>query len=345
MTTSLYAALLDRLPLPITVVTATGVIMYRNRTFDEAFGAEADSWLRNAALSLGGERGWLHGFFADYQDNHSVEMEFGGRLYRIEKIMAEPLDQSTVALQFDDITRQAEIEQSKSDFTSMIVHDLRGPLSGIQATLDFVLNDRERFGPMHEDLLKEAYGESGRMMNLINEILDFSKIQSGRYTVDYEPVRLAGMLKRAVLSLQAIAVRNEVVLLSAHTSDLPTIEGSVEKLTQAVINLVSNALKFTPRGGVISVGCQAIPDQRHPQHVAIMVSDTGVGISDEDLGRLFQRYEQGGSRAVRGEAGTGLGLYIVKEIAEAHGGSLEVASVQGVGTSVVMCLPVQHQKK
>ena len=339
---TVYAALLDRLHLPIAVVTPTGVVMYRNKPFERVFGNEADSWLRNAALSLGGERGWLNAFFHTLEENESIEVEYNDRLYRVEHLMSGAIDPASTALLFEDITSEAEKEQSKSDFTSMIVHDLRGPLSGIQATLDFVLSDRDKFGPMHEDLLKEALSESGRMMSLINEILDFSRIQAGKYSVEYETVRLAGMLRRAALSLQAVAVRNEVLLVSAHTANLPSIQGSLEKLTQVLINLISNALKFTQKGGMVTVGCHVLPDAHRPESVVITVTDTGIGMSDLELERLFHRYEQTSSRPIRGEAGTGLGLYIVKEIVEAHGGTLEVASVEGVGTSMLAQIPMKQ---
>ncbi|MEO8217149.1 MAG: HAMP domain-containing sensor histidine kinase [Acidobacteriota bacterium] len=342
--TSLYSALLDRLQIPITVVTATGVIMYRNRAFDQTFGTEAEGWMRSAATSVAGERGWLYWFFGD-GEKHSAEVEWNGRIYRIEKVMSEPVDAASVALLIEDVTRQAEAEQAKSDFTSMIVHDLRGPLSGIQATLDFVVQDEDNFGPMHQDLLKEASLESDRMMNLINEILDFSKIQSGKFTVENEPIRLVPLLKRTALSLQAIAARNEVTLISAYGPDLPIVNGSTEKLTQAMINLLSNSLKFTARGGVIALNAQPFPDDNSPDSVAITVTDTGVGISEEELQKLFSRYEQVSSRSFHGESGTGLGLFIVREIIEAHGGTMEVASIEGIGTSMIIRLPVVKEQK
>src|SRR5947208_7976228 len=144
------------------------------------------------------------------------------------------------------------MEQAKSDFTAQIVHALRGPLSGIQGTLEFVLSQEStRLDALYTDLLTEAQRESERMMGLINEILDFSKIQSGSFLVETEPVRVAGLLKRAVRSLQSVAARDEVFLLSAHGRDIPQILGSVEKLTQAVINQISNSHKFKPNMSLI----------------------------------------------------------------------------------------------
>ena len=179
-------------------------------------------------------------------------------------------------------------------------------------------------------------------MGLINEILDFSKIKSGNFVVEEEPVRIAGLLKRAVRSLQTVASRDEVFLLSAHGRDIPQIIGSVEKLTQAVINLISNSLKFTPKQGVVSVGAQIVRNGDAPEAIVVTVTDTGMGIKPEEINKLFEKYKQTGTKSIRGGSGTGLGLYIVKQIIEAHGGEISVASLEGVGTSMILRIPVKR---
>ena len=338
-------SLLDQLPTSIAAITENGVVRYRNRAFDEAFGTDAADWIREAARTVAGERGWLQGFFVDLHDTtRTIDVEIEGRIFRIDKIMqVDDEDGPAVALAFEDVTRQREAEQAKSDFTAQIVHDLRGPLSGIQGTLEFV-NSQEgaKLDSLYSDLLQEAYRETERMMNLINEILDFSKIQSGNFAVESEPVRIAGVLKRAVRSLQSVAARDEIFLLSAHGRDIPQIIGSVEKLTQAVINLISNSLKFTPKKGIISVGAQIVRNGDVPDAIVITVTDSGAGISAADLDKIFQKYKQSGKKSLRGGGGTGLGLYIVKQVVEAHGGEVSVASVEGVGTSMVLRLPVKR---
>jgi two-component system cell cycle sensor histidine kinase PleC len=179
-------------------------------------------------------------------------------------------------------------------------------------------------------------------MSLINEILDFSKIQSGNFSVENEPIRVAGVLKRAVRSLQSVAARDEVFLLSAHGRDVPQIIGSVEKLTQAIINLISNSLKFTPKKGLISVGAQIVRSGDVPEAIVVTVTDSGMGIKAGEIERIFEKYKQSGNKSLRGGGGTGLGLYIVKQIVEAHGGEVSVASIEGVGTSMVLRLPVKR---
>jgi signal transduction histidine kinase len=333
--------LLDRLPMPIAVATESGDLVYRNATFNEAFGSNGEQWIRQAARTVAGERGWLQGFFTG-DEHRSTDVEFNGRVYRADKIIRRSGEPPTAAISFEDVTRQREMEQAKSDFTSMVVHDLRGPLSGIQGTLEFVLGGESRLEQLHQDLLLEAQRESERMMNLINELLDFSKIESGNFVVESEAVWIAGVLKRSVRSLQSVAARDDIHLLTAHGRELPEITGSVEKLTQAVINLISNSLKFTPKKGVISVGAQVIGSGPVPEAIVVTVTDSGMGIKASDIGQIFDKYKQSGNKSLRGGGGTGLGLYIVKQVIEAHGGEVSIASIEGVGTSMVLRLPVKR---
>ena len=340
---SFATAVLDHLSTSIAVATENGAIEYRNRAFMESFGNDADQWIKDAARAVAGERGWLHGFFIDSDEHRTIDVEHEGRIYRIDRIMTVDGGAPAVALQFEDVTKQREAEQAKSDFTAQIVHDLRGPLSGIQGTLEFVLSQEgTKIDSLYADLLQEAQRESERMMSLINEILDFSKIQSGSFSVEGEPVRVAGVLKRAVRSLQSVASRDEIFLLSAHGRDIPQIIGSVEKLTQAVINLISNSLKFTPKKGLISVGAQIVRNGDVAESIVVTVTDSGMGIKAEEVDRIFEKYKQSGNKSFRGGGGTGLGLYIVKQIVEAHGGEVSVASIEGVGTSMVLRLPVKR---
>jgi two-component system phosphate regulon sensor histidine kinase PhoR len=337
-------SLLDRLPSCIVVVGELGTIRYRNTIFEETFGSDAEQWLREAARAVAGERGWLQGFFLEADEHRTIDVEIEGRIYRIDRIMRiDDAEGPGMALSFEDVTTQREAEQAKSDFTAQIVHDLRGPLSGIQGTLEFVLTQEgTKLDSLYADLLQEAQRESERMMSLINEILDFSKIQSGNFSVENEPIRVAGVLKRAVRSLQSVAARDEVFLLSAHGRDVPQIIGSVEKLTQAIINLISNSLKFTPKKGLISVGAQIVRSGDVPEAIVVTVTDSGMGIKAGEIERIFEKYKQSGNKSLRGGGGTGLGLYIVKQIVEAHGGEVSVASIEGVGTSMVLRLPVKR---
>jgi len=333
----------EKLSTPIAIVNEQGGVEWHNTAFERAFGADAKEWLKEGARVVGGERGWLQDFFIDSTEYRAVEVEIEGRSFHVEHVMnVEGYSAKAAALVFEDVTNQRQMEQAKSDFTAQIVHDLRGPLSGIQGTLEFVLSgENVKLDTMYLDLLQEAQRESERMMGLINELLDFSKIEAGNLVIEKEPVRLAGVLKRAVRSLQQVASRDEVFLMSAHGRDVPQVLGSVEKLTQAIINLVSNSLKFTPKKGLISVGAQIVRNGELPEAVVITVTDSGMGIKAGDVQQIWEKYKQSGNKSLRGGGGTGLGLYIVKQIVEAHGGDVTVASLEGIGTSMVIKLPVK----
>ena len=333
----------EKLSTPVAIVNETGGIEWHNDAFELAFGGDAKDWLKEGSRVVGGERGWLQDFFMDGDEHRAVDVEIEGRTFRVEHIMNIERDAAkSVALWFEDVTQQRQMEQAKSDFTAQIVHDLRGPLSGIQGTLEFVLSqEANKLDTMNLDLLQEAQRESERMMGLINELLDFSKIEAGNLVIEKEPVRLAGVLKRAVRSLQQVASRDEIFLMSAHGRDVPQVIGSVEKLTQAIINLVSNSLKFTPKKGLISVGAQIVRTTDVPEAIVITVTDSGMGIKAEEVPQIWEKYKQSGNKSLRGGGGTGLGLYIVRQIVEAHGGEVTVASLEGIGTSMVIKLPVK----
>ena len=335
----------EKLKSPIAIITERANVAWKNDAFEQTFGSDAQQWLKEGARAVAGESGWLQGFFVGGDDDErAVDVEIEGRTYRVERIQSiAEYGEPAVALWFEDVTAQREMEQAKSDFTSMIVHDLRGPLSGIQGTLEFVLSQEgSKIDSMYTDLLQEAQRESERMMALINELLDFSKIESGNFSVESEPIRMAGILKRAVRSLQSVASRDEIFLLTAHGRDVPQIVGSVEKLTQAIINLISNSLKFTPKKGLISVGAQIVRNGEMPEAIVVTVTDSGMGIKAGEIQQIWEKYKQTRNKSLRGGGGTGLGLYIVKQIVEAHGGEISVASIEGVGTSMVVRLPVKR---
>src|SRR5207245_2841582 len=171
----------EKLSAPIAIVNEHGGVEWHNDAFESTFGPDAKDWLKEGARVVGGERGWLQDFFMDSDDHRAVDVEIEGRTFRVEHIMnVEGQASRAVAIWFEDVTQQRQMEQTKSDFTAQIVHDLRGPLSGIQGTLEFVLSQEgNKLDSMYSDLLQEAQRESERMMGLVNELLDFSKIEAG----------------------------------------------------------------------------------------------------------------------------------------------------------------------
>ena len=158
---SKHYTIAKRVKTPIAIVNERGGVEWHNDAFDAVFGWDATDWLKEAARAVAGERGWLQGFFLAADEQRTIDVDIEGRTYRVDKIM--PIDdygEPSVALMFEDVTQQREMEQAKSDFTAQIVHDLRGPLSGIQGTLEFVLSQEgAKLDSVYSDLLTEAQRE------------------------------------------------------------------------------------------------------------------------------------------------------------------------------------------
>ncbi len=288
----------------------------------------------------------LHGSGGDQPPK--VEVEKDGRHYRAD-IFSLPGagngDTSPLlATVLIDITREKQIEQQKADFTSMIVHDLRGPLSAIMGSMEMVVDSwEEGLKDSYRDLLSGGVEEAVRMNGLINELLDIAKIESGKFKITSERMNIASVVRRAVNSMQNIAEREGIRLELVIDGQLPGLDGDKDKLTQVLINLLSNAIKFTPPKGLVCVFAEKAAGHDGTPEIRITVTDTGTGIDRAAAAKLFKRYSQADNQeAARDKklGGTGLGLYIVKELVEAHGGRIMLASEKGLGTSVVVTLPL-----
>jgi signal transduction histidine kinase len=176
-------------------------------------------------------------------------------------------------------------------------------------------------------------GES--LLLLITSILDISKIEAGRVKLAFAEVDLPAVMRDAVSTVMPLA-RKKGLRLTWQPAPLPRIQGDREKLRQCLINLVNNAVKFTPPGGAVTVEARALPGER----VALAVADTGIGIPSQHLPRVFDVFYQVDGSSTREFGGAGLGLAIVRSYVEAHGGEVGVESIVGKGTTFTMVLPL-----
>jgi cell cycle sensor histidine kinase DivJ len=231
----------------------------------------------------------------------------------------------------------ASAEIAKGRFLAAVSHELRTPLNAILGFSDMLLH--EMFGPFSDPRQKEYVGlvrDSGQhLLEVVTSILDVSKIECGAYTTEPEPFRFieAVDMCRSMMQLQAEA---KAITLAAQTpSDLGEINADRRAVQQILINLVSNAIKFTPDGGNVDIGAKRIGSRLH-----FWVSDTGIGIAEEnlgDLGKPFMQIQNGYTRAFEG---TGLGLSLVKGLVALHDGTMSIESAPGEGTKVTISLPV-----
>ena len=233
---------------------------------------------------------------------------------------------------------RAEAEQQnagKSRFLANMSHELRTPLNAIMGFSDIMRSGL--FGPMPDRYgeYAELIHESGRhLLELINDVLDMSKIEADRYELSREEFDAREAVNAVLRLMRGQADRAGVQLRGVLPKAPLDIDADRRALKQIALNLVSNALKFTPRNGAVTVGLQAAGGQ-----MELVVADTGMGMSPEDLARVGRPYEQAGD-AERRAAGTGLGLSLVRSFAHLHGGEMFIESVVGEGTTVTVRMPV-----
>ena len=260
------------------------------------------------------------------------------RIYQVQTALlrGEDGDVSGVVATFNDITELRSVERMKSEFVSTVSHELRTPLTSIKGFIRTLLDDTE--GYYDRETQMEFYRiidtECDRLVRLINDLLNLSRIESGRaLDLVMTEVNLAELIARVVGSQRSYTDEHEFEILVP--DDLPIIQADRDKLDQVLTNLLSNAIKYSPDGGTITVEAREIEGNR----IKVSISDQGIGIPEEQIGRLFTRFHRVDSRDSRKQYGTGIGLYLVKHLIEAHQGEVSVTSTQGEGSTFSFVIP------
>jgi two-component system phosphate regulon sensor histidine kinase PhoR len=247
-----------------------------------------------------------------------------------------------VVLVLHDVTELRRLEVVRRDFVANVSHELRTPLTAIKGYAETLLgaagDDRETA----RRFLAIIDRHSERLGRLVDDLLALSDLELGRTPMHISEMALGPAVDDVLQIFGDTAVRTGVRVLAQVTADTPLILADGDRVRQVLINLVDNAIKYTPRDGqvVLRVRSQVAS---HPGMVEIAVSDTGVGIPAQDLPRLTERFFRVDKARSRELGGTGLGLAIVKHIVQAHGGALEITSALGQGTTVAAYLPVAPQ--
>jgi len=235
-----------------------------------------------------------------------------------------------------DITIEKNLSKIKEDFTNMMVHELRSPLTAIKDSSELMLEEKKLKAKERDQLLGIIDSQTKMLLNQIGSVLDASKIEAGRFTIQKYPNDLNELINDVVETFAPQAKKKNIQVNSYVPKALPQVNFDKIRINQVLNNLVSNSLKFTPPGGKITVFGEINYD-----HVTVSVSDTGMGISEEDQNNLFSKFYQIKKTPHElAKKGTGLGLYIVKGIIEAHGGQVLVKSDVGQGTTISFTLPL-----
>ncbi len=283
-----------------------------------------------------------------------------GRLTRGDGALVDfvtvPLPDGGVLITYTDVTDKMRVEnalreknaaleaaeQLKLDFLANVSYQLRTPLNAIMGFNEIL--EQQYFGPLNDrqrEYTRDMKEASERLLGLINDILDLSTLEAGYMKITRTELIIDSMLQSVFDLVQGWARKEDIKIVLDCPADVGAVTGDERRLQQAVINLVRNAIAFTPAGGKITLGAE-----RRKDGVAIFVKDTGFGIAKEDRARIFEPFQRagGGGRRKASRTGAGLGLPLVRSIVALHGGRVELESEQGKGTTVTLVLPYASVK-
>jgi PAS domain S-box-containing protein len=350
------AAIVETVPEAIIVADEEAMIRSFNRSAENIFGYREEEVLGRPVTILMPER---------YREDHEQELEralAGGETRVVGKTREAhglrkdgrefPVELSLSTLKtregmsfigvIRDITErkraQGAVEKLKADFMAMIVHDLRSPLSNLAGITSML--EEGLLGPVAEEQ-KKWLGKIGanvrNLIDLVNDFLDLSQLESGRIELTKEEVDLGQLIQTSLDNYFILAQDKKISLRKRVDPALARITADPRRLDQVFGNLISNALKFTPTGGEIEVGVCL----ENEAQIKLWVSDTGVGIAPEEISQIFQKYRQTASGKNSSHKGTGLGLVICKMIVEAHRGKIWAESEEGKRTTFTFSLPLR----
>jgi signal transduction histidine kinase len=256
--------------------------------------------------------------------------------------------QSVIAIQnarlfreIDEKSRQLEVaSKHKSQFLANMSHELRTPMNAVLGYTDLILDNI--FGDVPEairDTLERVKANGHHLLGLINDVLDLSKIEAGQLVLSLGDYSMGEVVHAVVSAVESLAAEKKLALKATVPADLPPARGDERRITQVLLNLAGNAIKFTDEGEV------SIEARTSDGALVVSVSDTGPGISEADQQKIFEEFQQADSSSTRKQGGTGLGLSISRRIVELHGGRLWVESAPGQGSTFSFTLPirVEHQ--
>jgi two-component system, OmpR family, sensor histidine kinase VicK len=282
------------------------------------------------------------------QENHQIienEIAIKGKIFKIivtpvheiqESIANQPPREPITigaSVLLHDITLEKSLTQMRDDFTNIMVHELRSPLTAIKASSEFLISKADLTEDEKKKLIQMTSDSSKKMLDKIALILDAAKMESGLFTIRKTESDLKKLLSDRIASFTPVAVQKSITFRANIDPGIPVFSFDAIRIDEVINNLLSNSLKFTPEHGTITLNATLSDDR-----IIVAVSDTGEGISKDKQGKLFTKYTQAPSESEH--VGTGLGLFVVKQIVEDHGGTVSLSSDLGRGTTITFTLPL-----
>lgn len=338
--------ILDSLGSGLVVLDARDRVQFMNRTLAEMLHANAEEWVGRSsgelalvmarfALPVALPRfDWPEAFGSrdiEWRDAETL------RFFREDSAAltaegAEPARGRVFA--YHDVSHEKAVDRMKSEFISVASHELRTPMTSIKGSVDLILSGfAGETSPEMQELLEIAQKSCDRLVRLVNDILDLSKIEAGQLKLNLERLDLTEVAVRAICAVKPLADKTEVRLRVDRPLPLPIVEADPDRIEQAITNLLSNAVKFSPPKAEVIVELSS-----DNLWVQCAVCDQGVGIAEKDLHRIFGKFQQLSEGRRRG--GTGLGLAITRGLVDEHRGSIWVESRVGQGSRFIFRLPI-----
>lgn len=273
------------------------------------------------------------------------ELIVGEHLKRNLQVQISPVvtqNQDTIGflIILHDITREKEIERMKTEFVSIAAHQLRTPLSAIKWALRLVLDgDAGQLAPKQTEILNSGYQSNERMIALINDLLNVARIEEGRFLYEFSYHSLENLVKNIIDNLaSAISEKKIKLTFKKPSKPLPSVKIDIEKMELVVHNLLDNAIGYSSDSGEVTVSIS-----RDKNDVKVMVSDTGIGIPERQQKQVFAKFFRGDNAIKTDREGSGLGLFITKNIIEEHNGKIWFESKEGKGSTFLFTLPIIRQ--
>jgi PAS domain S-box-containing protein len=273
-----------------------------------------------------------------------LDIETSGKQVLYKVISTEVLDNNNTSIGcvkvFYDLTREKEIDKIKSEFISIAAHQLRTPLSAIKWVVKMILD--EDVGKLNEeqrDLLEKGYKSNERIIQLVNDLLNVSRIEEGRFNFNYMEHDFQNIINATVENEESFLAKKHIKFQINKPGNLPMVYVDKEKISLVLQNLLENAIKYSPSHGKIDIKIKKRED-----HLLVSIADNGVGIPKEDVPHLFTKFFRAKNAVRMQTEGSGLGLFIVKNIIEKHNGKIMVKSKEGSGTEISFTIPIKKVK-
>ena len=282
---------------------------------------------------------------AENQNNlltEEMRINEGGRevIYKVITVRVKDSWENNTGVMklFYDITREKMIDQMKSDFISIAAHQLRTPLSAIKWSTGMMLNgDVGSLNIEQENLLRKSYVSNEAMINLVNDLLNVSRIEEGRFGYNFKNITLQEIIETVIANVKPEIDKSGINLTVDNQEKHTQVCLDKEKMVLALQNLLENAIKYTPRYGKIVITVKKVGQEK----LIVSVKDSGVGIPKKEQEKIFSKFFRASNVVLMETEGTGLGLFIVKNIVEKHGGTITLESEENKGTEAIIALPFE----